>query len=100
MQMVVALKLIFGRVLLMLPKRIQGIWLQLANWHMPDKKLRQDIASCLFIAGDVLNRLFTIDEDGGNDDSEEVPVENEGRPARGRRSHSRPARRRGTRRNR
>ena len=80
MRMVVALKLIMGKGLLLMPRGIQGIWLQLAGWYMPDTKLRQDIASCLFIAGDVLNRLFVIDEkEAGQDD-----VEDDGtlRPAR------------------
>ena len=40
--------------------------------EIPDTKLRQDIASCLFIAADVLNRLFIIDEEqeAEEDDSE------------------------------
>ena len=63
MRMVVALKLILGKQKLLMPKEIQGIWMQLAGWRMPDTKLRQDIASCLFIAADVLNRLFIIDEE-------------------------------------
>jgi len=63
MQMVVALKLILGKRLLLMPERIQGIWLQLANWRMPDTKLRQDIASTLFMTAYVLNRLFVIDEE-------------------------------------
>jgi len=59
--MVVALKLVMGKSLLKLPKNIQSIWLQLANWRMPDKKLRQDIASALFMVGYALTRLFEID---------------------------------------
>lgn len=59
-----------GKGLLPLPTKISNIWLQLANSHMPDKKLRQDIASCLFMAADVLNRLFVID-DRSNPDFEE-----------------------------
>jgi hypothetical protein len=62
MQMVVTLKLIMGKQKLLMPKNVQGIWMQLGGWRMPDTKLRQDIASCLFMAADVLNRLFTIDE--------------------------------------
>jgi len=61
MRMVIALKLIMGKGKLLLPKRIQSIWLQLAGWHMPDTKLRQDVASCLFMVADVLNRLFVIE---------------------------------------
>jgi len=81
MQMVTALKLILGKQLLLLPKEIQGIWLQLAGWRMPDTKLRQDIASCLFMAAHVLNRLFVIDEEeaGEEDDDEYVEI---ARPAR------------------
>lgn len=62
MRMVTALKLIMGKGLLHLPDKIAGIWLQLAGWHMPDKKLRQDIASCLFMCADVLTRLFPFEE--------------------------------------
>lgn len=56
--------------LLRLPTKISNFWLQLAKWHMPDKKLRQDIASWLFMAADVLNRLSVID-DRSNPDFEE-----------------------------
>jgi len=70
--MVVALKLILGKQLLLMPKKIQGIWLLLAGWRIPDTKLRQDIASCLFMAGDVLNRLFVIDESDQAQAEEEV----------------------------
>jgi len=72
MRMVVALKLILEKQLLLMPKGIQGIWMQLGGWQMPDTKLRQDIASCLFITADVLNRLFVIDEASAaeEDDSE------------------------------
>jgi hypothetical protein len=38
---------------------------------MPDKKLRQDIASCLFMIADVLNRLFVIDDRSNPDFAEE-----------------------------
>ena len=62
MRMVVALKLILGKQKLLMPKGIQGIWMQLAAWQNPDTKLRQDIASCLFMTADVMNRLFVIDE--------------------------------------
>jgi len=61
MQMVVALKLILGKQKLLMPKNVQGIWMQLGSWRMPDTKLRQDVASCLFIAAEVLNRLFVLD---------------------------------------
>ena len=62
MRMVVALKLILGKQKLLMPKGIQGVWMQLAGWQNPDTKLRQDIASCLFVTADVMNRLFVIDE--------------------------------------
>ena len=81
MQMVLALKLIMGKGLLLMPRRVEGIWMQLAGWRMPDTKLRQDIASCLFMVGDVLNRLFVIDEDI-EDESEWEPVGIPGRPHR------------------
>jgi len=90
MRMVVALKLILGKQKLLMPKEIQGIWMQLAGWRMPDTKLRQDIASCLFIAADVLNRLFIIDEEqeAEEDDSEYEDVAH---------VHRRPHRRKATR---
>ena len=90
MRMVVALKLILGKQKLLMPREIQGIWMQLAGWRMPDTKLRQDIASCLFIAADVLNRLFIIDEEqeAEEDDSEYEDVAN---------VHRRPHRRKATR---
>jgi len=50
--------------------------------------LRQDIASCLFIAADVVNRLFVIDpsQEEQEDESEEVPITPRGkRAARGHR---------------
>jgi len=56
---------------------------------MPDTKLRQDIASCLFMAADVLNRLFVIDEkeQAQADESEDVSFTPRGkRAARGHRS--------------
>ena len=74
MRMVVALKLILGKQLLLMPKSVQGIWMQLAGWRIPDTKLRQDIVSCLFMAADVVNRLFIIDESEQTqgDEGEEV----------------------------
>ena len=80
MRMVVALKLILGKQLLLMPKGIQGIWLQLGGWRMPDSKLRQDIASTLFMAGDVLNRLFVIDEAENADDENELEIVEEDGP--------------------
>ena len=73
---VLSLKLIMGKGLILMPKEIKGIWHQLSGWHMPDKKLRQDIASTLFMAGYVLNRLFTIDVhmDDSEDESSEIEV--------------------------
>ena len=80
------LKLILGKQLLLMPKSVQGIWMQLAGWRIPDTKLRQDIASCLFMAADVVNRLFIIDESEQTqgDEGEEVPLTPRGkRAARG-----------------
>lgn len=70
--MVIALNLVTGKWLLRLPTKITNTWLQLANWHMPDKKLGQDIASCLLMAADVLNRPFVIDDRSKPDFEEEV----------------------------
>ena len=55
---------------------------------MPDTKLRQDIASCLFMAADVVNRPFIIDESEQTqaDEGEEVTRTSRGkRAARGHR---------------
>jgi len=68
MQMVVALKLIMGKGKILMPRRIQGIWMQLAGWQHPDTKLRQDIASTLFMAAHVMNRMFILDEQDDNED--------------------------------
>ena len=83
MRMVVALKLILGKQKLLMPREIQGIWMQLADWRMPDTKLRQDIASCLFMTADVLNRLFVIDES----EQQEMEVEEVVGASQRRRAH-------------
>lgn len=62
MQMVVTLKVLLGKQLIRMPKKIQGIWMQLAGWHMPDTKLRQDIASTLFMAAFIIQRLFVLSD--------------------------------------
>lgn len=72
MRMVLALKLIMGKGLLLMPSGIQGIWMQLGGWQMPDTKLRQDIASALFMAGDLLNRLFIFNKGDEDEEDEEV----------------------------
>jgi len=77
MQMVVALKLIMGKGKLLMPRGVQGIWLQLGGWRMPDTKLRQDIASCLFMAGHVLNRLFVIDPPESSEDEMDIDLDGE-----------------------
>ncbi|NIV30498.1 MAG: hypothetical protein GWN58_13670 [Anaerolineae bacterium] len=82
MQMVLALKLILGKQKLLMPKEVQGIWMQLGGWRMPDTKLRQDIASCLFMAASVLNRLFVIDETDEEEEEEYEPVRHTYRAAR------------------
>ncbi len=84
MQMVVALKLIMGKGLVQAPKAVQGLWMQLAAWHMPDKKLRQDIASCMFMVGELLNRLFAIEAQEAEGDTEEVGPRRIRRPGRAR----------------
>jgi len=80
MQMVVALKLLMGRGKILMPKHIQGIWMQLAGWRNPDKKLRQDIASTLFMTGYILNRLFVIGVEPEDDEPE--PPKRSGRATR------------------
>lgn len=79
-QMVVTLKLLLGKELIRMPKRIQGIWLQLANWHMPDRKLRQDIASTMFMVAFLLNRLYNPARGASEelaDDASPDPIEEE-----------------------
>ncbi len=73
-QMVLALKLIMSKGLIQGPKMLKSMWHQLAAWRHPDTKLRQDVACTMFIAGHLLNRLFTIqDEDAREQEwSEEI----------------------------
>lgn len=77
MAYVLALKLVMGNSLMHLPDEVKGIWFQLATWRMPDAKLKQDIASTLFMLGYVLNRLFVIgqDSEGVPDQAEELAGE-------------------------
>ena len=77
MQMIVTLKLLLGKELLRMPKGIQGIWMQLAGWHMPDKKLRQDVASTLFMAAFLINRLYML-SDLQEGDTLDMPEEGDG----------------------
>lgn len=85
MRMVLALKLLMGQGKIQMPGKIKQIWVQLANWHMPDKKLRQDIASCLFMVGDMINRLFLFDiEEDDEDDDPYTGFERVHRPRDGR----------------
>jgi hypothetical protein len=67
MAYVLALKLVMGKRLMRMPHDIKGIWHQLSGWRMPDTKLRQDIASMLFMLGHLLNRMFQIDDDDDSD---------------------------------
>lgn len=71
--MVVALKLLMGQGLIEIPKSLKSVWLQLANWHMPDTKLRQDIAACLFMVGQTLHQVMAQSQI--EDDSEELNIE-------------------------
>ncbi len=68
MHMVLCLKVLMGRGLVKLPKSLYSVWNQLLMWQMPDKGLRQDIASAMFMIGYLLNqvlpqRLVAEDED-------------------------------------
>jgi hypothetical protein len=85
MQMVITLKLLFGRGLLMLPEDIAGIWHQLAIWKMPDRKLRQDIASTLFMGAHMLQRLFLL----SSEDLQEIQASDADSPERDRNSTTR-----------
>jgi len=63
MHMVLCLKVLMGKGLIHLPKSVYSIWNQLLMWCMPDKQLRQDIASTLFMAGYLLNQLLPMTDD-------------------------------------
>ena len=69
MRMVMALKLIMAKGLLRMPEKIAAIWSQLASWRMPDTKLRQDVASTIFMAAFIIQRLYSLSD---------VPTEEEG----------------------
>lgn len=58
MHMVLCLKVLMGNGMIKMPKSLYSIWNQLLMWHMPDKSLRQDIASTLFMMGYMLNQLL------------------------------------------
>lgn len=57
-EMVNALKMLMDNDKIRMPCGIQGIWLQLAGWQPNDKRLRQDIASTLFMAAYVMMRFY------------------------------------------
>lgn len=58
MHYVLCTKVLMGKGLIQIPKSLYSVWNQLLMWHMPDKQLRQDIASTLFMAGYLLNQLL------------------------------------------
>jgi len=58
MHMVLCLKVLMGKGMVKMPKSLYSIWNQLLMWHMPDKVLRQDIASTLFMIGFLLNQFL------------------------------------------
>lgn len=62
MHMVLCLKVLMGRGFIQIPKGIYSVWNQLLMWHMPDKQLRQDIASALFMVGYALNQILPMVE--------------------------------------
>jgi len=65
MHMVLCLKVLMGRGFLQIPKSMYSIWNQLLMWHMPDKQLKQDIASCMFMIGYALNQILPLVDDDG-----------------------------------
>ena len=58
MHMVLCLKVLMGKGVVKIPKRLYSIWNQLLMWCMPDKQLRQDIASAMFMIGYLLNQIL------------------------------------------
>jgi len=58
MHMVLCLKVLMGKGLVKIPKSLYSVWNQLLLWHMPDKSLRQDIASTMFMIGYLLNQFL------------------------------------------
>jgi hypothetical protein len=66
MHMVLCLKVLMGRGFVQIPRSIYSIWNQLLMWHMPDKKLRQDIASCMFMVGYALNQILPLVNEAGD----------------------------------
>jgi len=83
MHMVLCLKVLMGRGFVQIPKSLYSVWNQLLMWHMPDKQLRQDIASCLFIIGYILNQTLPLVE-GETTDLDEGEVREVSRLSRGR----------------
>lgn len=57
-EMVNNLKMLMDASKIRLPAKIQGIWVQLAGWQNPDRKLRQDVAATLFMAAHVMYRFY------------------------------------------
>jgi hypothetical protein len=62
MHMVLCLKVLMGRGFVQIPKSLYSVWNQLLMWHMPDKQLRQDIASTMFMIGYALNQILPLVE--------------------------------------
>jgi len=60
MHMVLCLKVLMGRGFIQIPKSLYSVWNQLLMWHMPDKQLRQDIASTMFMVGYALNQILPV----------------------------------------
>jgi hypothetical protein len=58
MHMVLCLKVLMGKGLVQIPKKLYSVWNQLLMWCMPDKQLRQDIASAMFMTGYLLNQIL------------------------------------------
>lgn len=58
MHMVLCLKVLMGKGAIQIPKKLYSIWNQLLMWCMPDKQLRQDVASAMFMIGYLLNQIL------------------------------------------
>lgn len=60
MHMVLCAKVLLAKSLILFPKSLYSVWNQLLMWQMPDTKLRQDIACCVFMVAYLLNSMLPM----------------------------------------
>jgi hypothetical protein len=70
---ILALKLLMGKGLMKWPPSIKGIFRQLVNYELPDKKLIQDIVSNFQMAAGFAKQFYWLDADA--QEEPEAPVE-------------------------